>query len=240
MLDGPAGRRVVARAGFRPPRSTRAAPRPGTRDRLPGGRARRSRSRRRCRRPARAIARFADRRRRPRRPGTPSRPGPNTARRVRSSIRTWRSRAAPMRGRSDTRMTVAASRTSGLARLPVTPPVAVPKRRRLSSIQSTCRLRRAEVASDLELSPIAAGLQVGFGEERAPLGLGEPAPDPVRLTDPQREIEAVVADAGTARRSASRAPHAPRDRRAAPASTAERTTQIPDLDTLLSGARSHE
>src|ERR1700690_3521761 len=38
-------------------------------------------------------------------------------------------------------------------------------------------------------------LEVGFGEQRAAFGLGEPTPDPVRFSDPHREVEAVVADA---------------------------------------------
>jgi hypothetical protein len=38
-------------------------------------------------------------------------------------------------------------------------------------------------------------LEVGFGEERATLGLGEPTPDPVRFPHPNREVEAVVAHA---------------------------------------------
>ena len=50
------------------------------------------------------------------------------------------------------------------------------------------------MASDLDFWLIATGLQAGFGEERAPLRLGEPAPDPMGLTYPQCEIEAVAAD----------------------------------------------
>ena len=107
VLDGHARGRVARRAGCRPPRSTRAPPRSGTPS-PPAGRpcsALAARS-------SRPTTRASDPRLRvggvDRAAGEHGRAGPNTARRVRSSISTCRS------GRSDTRSTVAASRIAGL------------------------------------------------------------------------------------------------------------------------------
>ena len=147
VLDDPARSTRRARAGCPPLRSTRATRRCGSRARRRRGPARRWPPGRRGRRPARCdLGSRSSGSTAP--PGNTVAPGPNTARRVRSSIRTCRS------GRSDTRITVAASRVAGMPGEPATRPGPdrdqpetrtgrSPKRRRLSSIQSTWPLPSA-------------------------------------------------------------------------------------------------
>src|SRR4029079_13093835 len=91
-------------------------------------------------------------------------------------------RAAPWRRRESRRGRRPSRRTRG-------PSTAhSPKRRRLSSIQSTWAKKRERGADE----PSEPPLEVVVGQQHAALGLGEATPDPVRLPHAQREVEAVV------------------------------------------------